>query len=55
MKKLIHILEETDFDNWYKSWFKNYCRLMSKQQRLNMDALYYHLKEEVYHVHTDFS
>lgn len=55
MKKLVHILEEADFDNWYKSWFKNYCRLMSKQQRSNMDTLYYQLKEEVYHVHPDFS
>lgn len=48
MKKLVHILTEKEFDNWYGSWFRNHYRIMSKQQRENMDRLYNNLKKEVY-------
>lgn len=33
---------ETDF---YKSWFKNHYKIMSKKQRSNMDTLFNQLKE----------
>lgn len=48
MKKLVHILIEKEFDDWYGSWFRNHYRIMSKQQRENMDRLYNNLKKEVY-------
>ena len=48
MKKLVHILTEKEFDDWYGSWFRNHYRIMSKQQRENMDRLYNNLKKEVY-------
>lgn len=49
MKKLVHILPEKEFDDWYGSWFRNHYRIMSKIQRENMDTLYNNLKKEVYH------
>lgn len=49
MKKLVHILTEKEFDDWYGSWFRNHYRIMSKLQRENMDTLYNNLKKEVYH------
>ena len=48
MKKLVHILTEKEFEDWYGSWFRNHYRIMSKQQRENMDRLYNNLKKEVY-------
>lgn len=45
MKKLAPKLTEKEFTDWYKSWFKNHYKLMSKQQRLNMDTLFNQLKE----------
>ena len=49
MKKLVHILTEKEFDDWYGSWFRNHYRIMSRIQRENMDTLYNQLKKEVYH------
>lgn len=34
-----------EFTDWYKSWFKNHYRIMSRQQRSNMDTLFNQLKE----------
>ena len=48
LKKLIKKLNEVDFVNYYNSWFKNYYKIMSKQQRKNMDELFQNLKEENY-------
>lgn len=45
MKKLAPRLTETEFRNFYKSWFRGHYKLMSKQQRANMDSLYNQLKE----------
>lgn len=49
MKKLVHILTEKEFDDWYGSWLRNHYRIMSRLQRENMDTLYNQLKKEVYH------
>lgn len=49
MKRLVHILTEKEFDDWYGSWFRNHYRIMSRLQRENMDTLYNQLKKEVYH------
>lgn len=38
-------LTEKDFTDFYRSWFKNHYKLMSKQQRANMDSLFNQLKE----------
>lgn len=48
LKKLALFLEEKDFDDLYKSWFKNHYKIMSKRQRKNMDELYFKLKGEHY-------
>lgn len=45
MKKLAPKLTEKEFTDWYTSWFKNHYRIMSKQQRANMDKLFNQLKE----------
>ena len=45
MKKIAGKLTRTDFTNFYQSWFKNHYKLMSKQQRTNMDTLFNQLKE----------
>lgn len=45
MKKLAPKLSEKEFTDWYKSWFKNHYRIMSRQQRSNMDTLFNQLKE----------
>lgn len=45
MKKLAPKLTEKNFTDFYKSWFKNHYKLMSKQQRSNMDILFEQLKE----------
>lgn len=45
MKKLAPILMEKQFSDWFKSWFDNHYRIMSKEQRKNMNDLYDQLKE----------
>ena len=45
MKKLAPRMTEKDFTDFYRSWFKNHYKRMSKQQRSNMDNLYKQLKE----------
>lgn len=39
MKKLAPKLTEKEFTDFYKSWFKNHYKIMSKKQRSNMDTL----------------
>lgn len=51
MKKLVHILPEKEFDDWFNSWFQNHYRIMSKQQRANMNTLHNQLKEVYKDVH----
>lgn len=46
MKKLSKILSEKEFTDWYNSWFRNNYKLMSKQQRSNMDELFIFLRKE---------
>jgi len=48
LKKLAKILPEEEFVNYYTAWFKNYYKLMSKQQRENMNKLFQELKEGYY-------
>lgn len=45
MKKLAPKLTTKEFTDWYQSWFKNHYRIMSRQQRSNMDTLFNDLKE----------
>ena len=45
MKKLAPKMTEKEFSDFYKSWFKNHYKLMSRQQRDNMDILFNQLKE----------
>lgn len=40
LKKIVYKLNEKDFENYYKSWFKNHYKIMSKKQRENMNTLY---------------
>lgn len=51
MKKLAPKMTEKDFTDWYRAWFQNYRKVMSKRQRLNMDTLFNQLKEVTTHVH----
>ena len=51
MKKLAYILPPKEFEDWYQSWFKNHYKIMSKQQRLNMNTLFNELKEVNANVH----
>lgn len=51
MKKLVYILPEKEFDDWFNSWFQNHYRIMSKQQRTNMNTLHNQLKEVYRNVH----
>lgn len=46
MKKVACKMTEKEFCDWYKSWFRGYYKIMSKQQRKNMDELYNKLKGE---------
>lgn len=48
LKKLTDKLDEMDFINYYNSWFNNYYKIMSKQQRENMNTLFNELREEYY-------
>lgn len=45
MKKIAPKLTQKDFSDFYQSWFRNHYKLMSKQQRSNMDTLFNQLKE----------
>lgn len=45
MKKLVHILGPKEYHDWYRSWFRSHYKIMSKQQRSNLDRLYVALKE----------
>lgn len=45
LKKLAPKLTEKEFTDFYKSWFKNHYKIMSKKQRSNMDTLFNQLKE----------
>ena len=51
MKKLVHVLSEKEFDDWFNSWFQNHYKIMSKQQRSNMNTLHDQLKEVYKDVH----
>jgi len=48
LKKLAKILTVDDFANYYKAWFGGNYKIMSKQQRRNMNMLFKKLKEEHY-------
>lgn len=48
LKKLVNIMDKTEFSNYYKSWMTNYYKIMSKRQRENMDNLFNKLEEENY-------
>lgn len=50
MKSVVYKLPKSEFIDWYKSWFDNYHKLMSKQQRNNMNGLFNKLIMEVYDV-----
>lgn len=45
MKKLAPRMSRKEFTDWYQAWFRNHYKLMSKQQRQNMDTLFNQLKE----------
>lgn len=49
MKKVVYFISEKEFDDWFKSWMESHYKIMSKQQRENMNSLYRQLKREVYH------
>lgn len=51
MKKLCYILTPTEFEDWYKSWFKGHYKIMSKLQRQHLDELFKELKEVCSNVH----
>lgn len=44
LRKLTKILTKKDFIDYYKAWFRNNYKLMSKQQRESMDNLFNELK-----------
>ena len=48
MKKLVRIMTEKEFTDYYKSWFRSHYKIMSKLQRANMDNLFNELKEAHY-------
>ena len=45
MKKVAPKLTEKELTDFYKSWFDNHYKLMSKRQRSNMNMLFNQLKE----------
>lgn len=47
MKKLVPVLDEKEFDDLYRSWFNSYYKIMSKQQRQNMNDLYVNLRKGI--------
>lgn len=40
LKKLSFVINQDEFDNLYGSWFNGYFKIMSKQQRKNMNELH---------------
>lgn len=48
LKKLPPIMNRVEFENYYKSWFKNHYKIMSEKQRENMDRLYHDLRRAYY-------
>lgn len=46
---MVYKLSEKEFDDWFNAWMRNHYKIMSKQQRENMNTLYAQLKKEVYH------
>lgn len=48
LKKLAGKISLREFENLYNSWFNNHYKIMSKQQRLNMNELFSTLKKECY-------
>lgn len=46
MKKLVYKLSDKEFEDFYRSWFKNYYKYMSKIQRENLDNLFYELRRK---------
>lgn len=45
LKKLVHAMGTVEFENYYRSWFKNHYKHMSKAQRENMDDLFNYLRK----------
>lgn len=50
MKKLVHILPKKEFEKWYGDWMGSNYKIMSKQQRENMDNLFCTLMEGKYEI-----
>ncbi len=46
MKKLVWVMSEKEFEDWFNAWFENYCKYMSKLQRQNVKELFKKLKED---------
>lgn len=53
MKKVIHVMSVKEFTDWYQSWFRNHYKIMSKQQRNNLDELFNELIERKISNETD--
>ena len=53
MKKVIHFMSVKEFTDWYQSWFRNHYKIMSKQQRNNLDELFNELVERKISDETD--
>ena len=53
MKKVIHFMSVKEFTDWYQSWFRNHYKIMSKQQRNNLDELFNELVERKISNETD--
>ena len=45
MKKLAPKLTEKEFTDFFRSWFKNHYKIMSRYQRNNIETLFNQLKE----------
>ena len=54
MKKVIHFMSVKEFTDWYQAWFRNHYKIMSKQQRNNLDELFNELVERKISNETDF-
>lgn len=53
MKKLVYIIPEREFELWFNSWMESHYKIMSRQQRDNMNTLYKQLKEVYHNVQND--
>lgn len=47
MKKLVYVLSLKEFDNFYKAWYMNHYKYMSKKQRKGMNKLYNSLRRKI--------